>query len=387
MRRRWIGPLGLLGLLLLSSAAADPVAPERQLITALQDLQSGRGHDGLEQLSELTRSTPNFRLAQLLYADVLAARAGRADLVPDPKNPIVRELLEEASLRMREANFVPPPDSVPSTVLTLADSYRYLVIADLPKSRLNLFENRNGDLRLIHSHYAGIGRNGFGKRAEGDLRTPVGIYHVTGWKSDSQLPELYGAGALPLNYPNLWDQFRVKTGYGIWLHGVPRTTYVRAPRSSEGCVTMANEDLLALKPYLLKDRAPVILADRLDWVPKSEVLRERDLHLQRIEAWRRSWASKETDAYLAYYGDDFTTAGMDKAAFVAHKRRVNASKHFIDVRIANISLYRYPGEPMLLAEFTLDYRSDNFSSRAQKQQYWRQSGNGEWKIFREENLD
>ena len=54
---------------------------------------------------------------------------------------------------------------------------------------------------------------------------------------------------------------------------------------------MANDDLLALKPFLVTGGAPVILADRLDWRPRAEIDRERDLHLQRIEAWRSSWAA------------------------------------------------------------------------------------------------
>jgi murein L,D-transpeptidase YafK len=341
----------------------------------------------LEKLSKLTQQQPNFRLAQLLYADLLAARSGKHGIMPDAEDPALKDLYDEARYRDEQSHFTPPANSVPGNVLKLSTEYPYLVVVDLPNARLNLFENKSGDLKLIHSHYVGIARNGFGKKASGDLRTPVGIYHITGWKSDDQLPELYGAGALPTNYPNLWDRFRVKTGYGIWLHGVPRVTYVRAPRSSEGCVTMANDDLVALKPYVLGTNAPVILSDHVDWMPKADAARERDVFLNRIEDWRKKWAAKDTEGYLSFYGEDFTTEGMNKTEFVAHKRRVNATKSFIDVKIDDMSLYRYPGEPMMLAEFTLKYRSDNFSSTAKKQQYWRQTPKGDWKIFREENLD
>ena len=355
-------------------------------MAAVDDLRADRSLQALDKLSQLTQQYPNFRLAQFVYANVLAARSGIPGIMPDSEDPALKDLFYEAHFREAQARFTPPPGTVPGNVLKLATEYPYLVVVDLPNARLNLFENRGGDLRLMHSHYAGMGRNGFGKKAAGDLRTPVGIYHITGWKPDDQLPELYGAGALPLNYPNLWDRFRVKTGYGIWLHGVPRITYVRPPRSSEGCVTMANDDLVALKPYVLSTNAPVVLSDRLDWVPKADAARERDTFLARIEDWRRKWTSIDTEGYLGYYGADFTTDGMDKAAFAAHKRRVNAGKRSIEVRLDDLSLFRYPGEPMMLAEFTLDYRSDNFSSRAKKQQYWRQNAKGEWKIFREENL-
>ena len=66
-------------------------------------------------------------------------------------------------------------------------------------------------------------------------------------------------------------------------------------------------------------------------------------------------------------------------------RNVVAGKRYIDVTVSDISLFRYPGERMILAEFTLDYHSDNFDFAAKKEQYWRQDGEGQWRIFREEN--
>ncbi|EIT72154.1 hypothetical protein WQQ_22910 [Hydrocarboniphaga effusa AP103] len=389
-KRCWMRPVRSAALVVLGlamTAASTAADPESSLVSAIGEIQAGRPGRALQLLSQLTQTQPNFHLAQFLYGDLLAARSGKRGIMPDSEDPRVREFFEEARLRNEQSRFVPAPGLVPAGVLKLADEYPYLVIVDLPHSRLNLFQNKGGELKLIRSHYSGMGRNGFGKKASGDLRTPVGIYHVTGWKSDNELPELYGAGALPLNYPNLWDRFQVKTGYGIWLHGVPRTTYVRAPRSSEGCVTMANDDLVGLKPYVYSNKAPVILADKLEWVPKGEVAHDRDAFLSRVEAWRKRWAGKDTEGYLSFYGPEFTTGGMNLKSFTEHKRRVNAGKKFIDVKLADLSLYHYPGEAMMLAEFTLNYRSDNFSSSAKKQQYWRKNAKGEWKIFREENLD
>lgn len=389
IRRRWWSPAVWAALIAVALPTVAPraAADENTLVSALGEMESGRSQRALQLLTGLVRVEPTFHLAQFLYADVLAARSGKRGIMPDPDDPRVRELLDEARLRRQQAGFTPAPGYVPGGVLKLSPEYPYLVIVDLPHGRLNLFQNLGGELKLIRSHYAGIGRNGYGKRASGDLRTPVGIYHVTGWKPDGELPELYGAGALPLNYPNLWDRFTVRTGHGIWLHGVPRTTYVRPPRSSEGCVTMANDDVVSLRPYLTSRQAPVILADRLDWVPRAEVARERERFLDRIESWRKRWSALDTEGYLAFYGPDFTFEGMNRDAFAEHKRRVNATKRHIEVRLGDISLYDYPGEPMMLAEFLLDYRSDNFSSRARKQQYWRKNARGEWKIFREENLD
>lgn len=362
-----------------------PPSPESMLISAMELAESGRTRESVRALENLIRERPNFRLAQLLYADLLAARSGVRGIMADAEDPGVMELFDEARLRLDQARFNPAPGSVPDTVLQLSAEYPYLVLVDLPRSRLHLMKNVDGYLQPVGNRYASIGRAGYGKQIEGDLRTPVGIYHVTGWMDDKALPELYGAGALPLNYPNLWDRLETRTGYGIWLHGVPRQTYVRAPRSSEGCVTLANEDLEWLRPYVEKTRAPVVLADELEWIPQAKAREERMEFLRRIEDWRRAWSSMDDEAYLAFYGEDFVTAGLNKAAFAEHKRRVNAGKRYIDAKVSDISLFRYPGERMILAEFTLDYRSDNYVFTAKKEQYWRQDAQGQWRIFREEN--
>lgn len=387
MLARWRGAcLGLLlGLAGGAQAAGDLPLPEEQLVSAIELARGGRALEGIRALEVLLERQPNFRLAQLVYADLVAARAGAHRLMADDRDPRVQELFEEARLRLDQARFSPPPGTVPDAVLQLSAEYPYMVLVDLPRARIFLLRNVDGRLETLGNRYASIGRAGYGKQVEGDLRTPVGIYHVTGWKGDESLPELYGTGALPLDYPNLWDRVKAKTGHGIWLHGVPRKTYVRAPRSSEGCVTLANEDLLWLKPYVLDTRAPVVLSDEVRWVTQHEARAQRDAFLERIETWRAAWQARDTERYLDFYSEAFSTGGIDKARFSEHKRRVNAAKKFVKVGVSDVSLFRYPGEPMVLAEFTLSYDSNDFQFIARKEQYWRQDADGQWRILREES--
>lgn len=296
----------------------------------------------------------------------------------------LEELVEEAQLRLAPPQL--PRGSLPAALLKLSDSHRYAVVVDLPRARLYVVENSKDGLKVVRDHYAAMGRNGVGKQSRGDLRTPIGIYTATGFTNDKALPELYGSGAFPLNYPNIWDRRHGRDGSGIWLHGVPMAVGSRAPRSSEGCVTMANADLLALKPYLQAGKTPVILSDSLSWMQPALIAKERDTLLARIEDWRRRWSAIDTPAYLAFYADDFVTNGMNKAAFSTYKRRVNASKRRIEVQLHDLDLMRYPGEPdLVVAQFRQDYRSDNFAVSGLKQQFWRLQKDGSWKIVLEES--
>ena len=151
-------------------------------------------------------------------------------------------------------------------------------------------------------------------------------------------------------------------------------------------MTMANSDLLALKPYLQQGRTPVLLSDSVSWLPVAVIAKQRDALLTQIEAWRARWSAIDTEAYLGFYADDFVTNGLNKAAFSNYKRRVNGSKRHIDVQLSDIDLLRYPGEPnLVMAQFRQDYKSDNFSVSSTKQQFWRQQPDGSWKIVLEES--
>jgi murein L,D-transpeptidase YafK len=386
------GTLLAAALPLVTSAAGSPApTPARPASRCSMATVTSCAGDALRKLERLTQESPGYGLGRLMYGELRAvlAQAAPVSAAAAPADARMIELAEEARLRLLSEQAVPPAGAVPANVLRLSSAHRHVIVVDLPRAHLYLLENTNGDLRVVRHHYAAIGKNGFGKEAKGDLRTPVGVYHITGWIDDRKLPELYGAGAFPVSYPNPWDVFKRRTGSGIWLHGVPRDTPAgsRPPRSSEGCVTMANDDLLALKPYLKLGSTPVIFSDNVEWLQPAQSQSESGAWLNRVEEWRARWSARDTEAYLEFYAHDFTTAGMNRAKFVEHKRRVNGQKKFIEINLTDLDLYRYPGagEPLVLVEFTMDYRSDNYSSKVQKQQFWRQEPGGEWRIFREEN--
>jgi murein L,D-transpeptidase YafK len=372
----------------LSTRLAAPPAsephPETQLLSALDALQAGKVEEAWSALDRLVKRQPNFRLARLFHSELLAARTGAAPAERVASDADLAGLAEEARLRLDQWHERIPENAVPDVILQLSKGHPHAVVVDLPRSRLYLLENTKDGMRVLKSFFASIGKGGWGKRSTGDNRTPVGVYHVTGFIKDQVLPELYGAGAFPVSYPNVWDQRLKYTGSGIWLHGVPRDIFNRAPRSSEGCVTLANGDLLELKPYLVAGETPVVFTDALAWQPRERGWDRRAEFLEHVEGWRARWSALDTEGYLAYYADDFETDGMNKQAFAQHKRRVNANKKAIRVELEGVDLFRYPGpDGLMLARFTQRYRSNNFVKDSDKYQFWRRQPDGQWRIVKE----
>ena len=389
-RFRTIGA-GLVLLLALGVPGAPVVAQgvttpgdEVALIGALDDARAGRAEAALQRLEALVERNPNFRLAQLVYADLLLARSGRVGgfgAAVSDSGERLEDLRAEALARLSHYRSQPALDRLPAPLLQLAPSQRRLVLVDQARSRLYLFENVRGQPRLVGDYYVSTGKKGARKEREGDQRTPVGVYFITTRLGSEELDDFYGAGALPVNYPNEWDERYGRTGYGIWIHGVPSDTYSRPPRASDGCMALPNGDLEPMLSSLDIGTTPVVIADRVEWISAEALARRRDGLRSAIDRWRRDWESLDTARYARHYAADFATARMDRAAWMPHKRQVNSNKRFVRVGIDDLSLYAYPGErELVMVSFTQDYRSDTFTERSTKRQYWRRGSDGEWRI-------
>ncbi len=358
-------------------------ADEQTLALALSDIQAARVDSALSRLEDLLKMNPKFRLAQLVYGDLLMAKAkplARFGSHIEPSAPL-SGLRHEAQVRYRHFRDRPHADLLPAPLLRLANNQRRVVVVDTNRSRLYLFENRAGKARLVQDFYVSIGQNGIGKQREGDKRTPIGVYFVTGRIDPEALPDLYGRGAFPVNYPNEWDKRLGRTGYGIWLHGVPAATYSRIPKASEGCLAIANEDLNAIWPDLDISNTPVIISENLDWVNDSDVDKRSSKFAEAFSEWRRDWESRDVDAYAAHYSRDFNGGNKNYAGWVRHKRRINSRKKFIRIGVDNLSVFSYPGEQnLLVVTFDQNYHSDNYANRVTKRQYWRREADGIWRI-------
>ena len=362
---------------------------EKQLVDALEKIRQNRIDDATAELKQLVNANPKFRLAQLIYADMLLAHSRSINgfgNFPSANYEKIAAFRDEAFARWQHYLHPPPEDHrhIPGLLVKLSPHQSHVIVVDTSQSRLYLFENRKGIPVLVDDFYATIGKNGANKDAEGDGKTPVGVYFVTGFIKPDELPDLYGDGAFPIDYPNIWDQRHGRTGYGIWLHGTPSYTYSRPPRDSNGCIIVSNRDLKTIAPYMQSGITPVIIADHVQWLSQDEWRNRQSYFNKFVDQWRKDWESRNTDLYLSHYSSSYKGLGKDYKSWVNYKKRVNSAKKYIQVDITDKSMFLYPGEKgLLVVTFRQDYKSDKVERKFVKRQYWRRQQDGTWRIVYE----
>jgi murein L,D-transpeptidase YafK len=362
---------------------------DRQLANSLLAISQSRMPEALSTVDKLTRQHPNFRLAQLVKGDLLLARAKPLQTLGDTgnsRNAELEQLRDEARQRVRAATDSPPDDKIPVYLLNLDEDYRHALVVDASRARLYVYENRDGLPVRVADFYVTIGKAGAGKKKEGDNRTPIGIYTISGFKSPSELTDFYGGGAFTLSYPNEWDTRQGRDGHGIWIHGSPGNTYSRSPRASEGCVVLANDDLARLGHYVQIGKTPVVIAEQVEWADLETIAARRNDLTAALDQWRQDWESRDTARLLGHYSTSFRAGSQDLQAYGASKQKVNATKSWIKVALNKVSLMLYPERPdFALVSFEQIYQSNNLSDRTIKRQFWSRE-NGHWKIIHETSL-
>ncbi|MEM7282957.1 MAG: L,D-transpeptidase family protein [Pseudomonadota bacterium] len=356
--------------------------PEAELLSAINVFRQGELDVALDMVEELLSEVPNYRLAHLVHGDLMAASAGRPlsfEASSTLSQDSIKPLLHEVRQRYRGNGFL-PTQQVPAALIKMTNAQTHAVAVDLSLSRLYLFENLDGEPRLIKDYYVSIGKNGPRKEVEGDRRTPLGVYKVTQRLPGEKLPDKYGPVAFPVNYPNSLDRVRGKTGSGIWLHGMPSKNYSRPPLDSDGCVALTNRDLMEIAPLITPGITPVLIGETLDWVSNDVVLDTRREIEDSLDRWRRSWSEENTEAFLSHYDESFEGRGMDINGWRENKRQVIPNSGDISVSLSNVGLLAHPEEDnLVLVTFRQHYKSAKFSSSINKRQYWRKTRDG-WRI-------
>ncbi|BHH85625.1 L,D-transpeptidase family protein [Desulforhopalus sp. 52FAK] len=187
------------------------------------------------------------------------------------------------------------------------------IIVEKRTQTLKLFEQGNS-LKLLKKLTCATGEHAGTKQISGDAKTPEGVYFITEVFQDNEIT-VFGSRAFHLDYPNIFDKYAGHNGDGIFIHGTNKNL---APYSTNGCITLNNQDLDELAPYLTVQTIPVIIVDSLEKDP-----------IQRN--------------FSMLYGDPAFTAVMDTLGLSARDLRPDQIEklQFFKVGDQGLALIRY----------------------------------------------
>ena len=363
------GPAGVASV--VPPSARLGTSPEDSLLAAYQAWADGDVARARQISQDLARDHPTFPLGQLLLADLLATRSGRpsalgGSLQAQGATAELEPLQLEARRRLAALRDPPPVGQVPREFVALPPSIRNAVAVDASRSRLYLFNNGPEGLTLAGDYYVSLGKLGVAKRDSGDLRTPLGVYWITSSMAAHQIAPQFGAAALGINYPNAWDRHEGRSGSGLFVHGVPQDILARLPWATDGCVAMANEDLMQFAARLTPVDTPVLIARQLDWVPPQTAMQTAPDFRKAYDAWDRARRAGDASQVSIWY----------EAAALAD----GPIEQTPEAR-ADLSLIAWNGDsaPMMIATARDAPDADGKPALAVRQ-YWIQR-DGQWRIF------
>jgi murein L,D-transpeptidase YafK len=373
----------------IAASVSRGLDPDIMLIEVYKSLAANRLRDAMQKADALVAAYPTFHLGHLVRGDLLLMHArpvntfGAASKAHEDK---LKNLRDEAIARVRSLRERPDPDMVPREVLQLRSDQKNVLVVDAKRSRLYVYANQDGRLKLVTDYYISQGKLGVDKFREGDQKTPLGVYYITASLPGPKLPDFYGPGALPLSYPNEWDKLNGRGGSGIWLHGTPSNSYSRPPLSSDGCVVLTNPDLVKLTQSVEVGKTPVVISSQVEFVSRARHASERVQTAAMLENWRQDLENLDSARLIGHYSNRFKSEhGENLQTWFAKQGKPRSGSGSVAVALQDVSLFRYPArEEMIVATFTQETRIGKSRHTVRKRQYWAKE-NARWKIVSETN--
>jgi len=365
--------------------------PEQLVRQIYHHLGEGERQQALTVAEHLASRYPNFQLGQLLYADLL--NIGLREPVNGPEitddiQPAAQRRLKELVLESTRRLLHPPTaglkGKVPAGLLHLDPvQHPYVAAVDASRSRLYWFANRTDAdglprLELLMDTYVSVGIQGVGKEREGDGRTPLGVYFIQKNLPGETLPDLFGMGALTLNYPNAVDVMRKRTGSGIWLHGTPSAQYSRAPEATDGCVVLSNPEMARLLGLGALRLTPVLIARELQWLPAGQPPEDRQALLARLQSWNQARLQDDEALLRSHYSERFERDNMGLDPWWS-KLQLPARSRQSAKPLEMLSALRWQDGEELMVVTWLDPNRSNRQRQEYLRTYWVRDG-AEWKI-------
>ena len=276
---------------------------------------------------------------------------------------------------------------IPNPLLKIgSERNHYVLLVDKSKQELYIYD---GNLHKIKTYSCTTGSIPGNKRANGDRKTPEGIYFFTDVWEESELIRKYGKieakqfgiRAFDTNYPNDIDRLFHKNGYGIWLHATDKPERIRQPYDTKGCIVLHNGDMVEITPFIELNQTPVIIVKELEYVPEITIRRESHMVVEFIENWRTSWEQRDLNAYESAYAREFRNGDKNLKQWIEYKKEV--LQRYIEFKIQVTDIRIFKTNEYYFAEFYQTFRTENYQDEGTKKLYL-VDDNGAFKIISEQ---
>jgi murein L,D-transpeptidase YafK len=242
------------------------------------------------------------------------------------------------------------------------ETYKDILTCDKSQSKLSLYKKDKNKYILQREYDAYTGKYKGDKEKEGDLKTPVGVYKIV--KKITKVDSFYGPMAFVTSYPNLYDQYKNKTGQGIWIHGLP----IEQERDefTKGCIAINNKSIECLDRNIDINQTLLIINENAQQQDVSK--KELAQVLTNLFQWRYAWIYNDLETYLSFYSPEFKRFdGVNFESFKNYKTRIFNKKEKKTIIFNAINVIPYPNHNNIYEiRFKEQYKSDSFAFNGNK---------------------
>ena len=247
---------------------------------------------------------------------------------------------------------------------------------DMSRQRAFLVRSQNGELNKFKEMACTTGMRNGGKLAEGDRKTPEGVYFLQGKATGGLDFDSFGNTAFPLNYPNPVDRIAGRTGDGIMIHGRGR---LFGPRQTLGCIVLENEAVDSLDRHVRLHATPIFIGEKVALNTAQRLGPPPEIILG-TWGWAKARERRENAFFEIYDPVRFEkSSGMTFAQFRQKTLREFTSAEWVDIRMQDIQVLEGPGYMVsTFAQRTLPHGEQGW-----RRLYWMRQAEL-WKIVGEE---
>ena len=267
----------------------------------------------------------------------------------------------------------------------------HVLVVEKSTHKLYLYENAQENPKLVKTYKIATGKITGNKNVQGDKKTPEGIYFFKRFISGEKLVSnygkaglIYGAGAFTMNYPNIIDRQKGKTGGGIWLHSTHDDKRVSKGLDSKGCVVATDNDIKDISKFIDIQHTPIIVTQNLRFLKKETWLNSKNEILNTVINWATAWKTKNFPKYIDQYSKkDFKSKNKGNyTSYKNYKRKLFKKLGTPVIKFTNISILNFNKYAIVTME--QDYKSNTISDVGKKTLYMKRNNKYQWKIISED---